>query len=120
MTWHFRFRRSIPIIPGFLYWNINARSMSLTGRAGPVSRTWSSTGRRTTNVNLPGRGGSMRSVSTPASRRRRREDEAEGRHRGPADYRTDEERATDAEREELRRRIAARRENIRRMRRRGE
>jgi hypothetical protein len=100
MAFHFRYSRRIPIIPGLLYWNINARSMSLTTRVGPVSHTRSTSGRRTTSVALPGRG-SLRSVSTAA-----------GRHRGQ----TDQEREEQATREELRRRIAARRASIRRRR----
>jgi Protein of unknown function (DUF4236) len=105
--WHLRYRRVIPIIPGFLYWNINAKSMSLTTKAGPVSHTRSTSGRRTTSVSLPGRG-SMRRVTTTG-----------GRHRGRTDVRTEEERERDQEREELRRRVAARRSAIRRWRLRG-
>lgn len=72
MAFRLRYRRSFPIFGGLFRININRRSVSLTGRAGPVSQTWSSTGTRTTNVNLPGRGGSLRSTSTRASRERER------------------------------------------------
>jgi len=95
------FRRRFTIIPGLLYLNVNRASWSITTRVGPVGHTRSSTGRRTTSVNLPGRGVGYRHTSTAA-----------GRHRGQ----TDEEQETEATREELRRRIAARRANIRRMR----
>lgn len=88
MAFHFRYSRRIPIIPGLLYLNVNARSLSLTGRLGPVSHTRSTSGRRTTSVGLPGRG-SLRSVSTAA-----------GRHAG----RTEEQRQTDETRAELQRR----------------
>lgn len=52
----FTFRKSIKIFPGVRL-NINKSSVSVTFRAGPFSRTWSSTGRRTTAVNLPGPAG---------------------------------------------------------------
>lgn len=50
----FTFRRTIPVIPGLLYLNLNRRSHSWTLRLGPVHRTWSSTGRTTDSVDLPG------------------------------------------------------------------
>lgn len=70
MAFRLRFRRSEPLLGGLFRVNINRRSVSLTGRLGPFSRTWSSNGTRTTNVNLPGRGASLRDVSTRASRQR--------------------------------------------------
>jgi Protein of unknown function (DUF4236) len=48
-----RFRKSFEILPG-LRLNLNRRSVSLTGRIGPVSHTVSTSGRDTTSVNLPG------------------------------------------------------------------
>lgn len=50
----FTFRKSFRIFPGVRL-NLNARSWSITlgGRRGP-HHTISSTGRRTTSVNLPG------------------------------------------------------------------
>lgn len=50
----FTFRKSFWIIPGFVKYNVNARSRSVTYRLGPVSLTRSSTGRRTFAINLPG------------------------------------------------------------------
>jgi hypothetical protein len=48
------FRKSFRIFPGVRL-NINAKSWSVTlGGKGPVHRTYSSTGRRTTSANLPG------------------------------------------------------------------
>jgi hypothetical protein len=49
-----RFSKRITIIPGILSINLNKKSVSATVGAGPVHRTISSTGRRTTSVNLPG------------------------------------------------------------------
>jgi hypothetical protein len=63
------FRRRIKLFPG-LYLNIGRRGVSLTGRAGPVSVTRSTTGRRTTSVNLPGPLG-YRSTTTAAGRARK-------------------------------------------------
>lgn len=112
--WHFRFfRRSKSFGPFRL--NASKSGFSLTTKIGPVSHTRSTTGRHTTSVDLPGKGPSLRKVTTRSSR-------AAGRHRGrsetPPDHRgqTEEERQRDAEREALRARMAARRENIRRMR----
>lgn len=48
------FRKRIALIPGLLYLNLGRRSRSISLKAGPFSRTWSSTGRRTTSVDLPG------------------------------------------------------------------
>jgi hypothetical protein len=97
MTMPVTFRRRFTIIPGLLYLNINRRSWSITTRLGPVGHTRSSTGRRTTSVNLPGRGVGYRTTSTASQRRRQAE-----------------------EREDLRRRIDERRAQIRRGRRRGD
>jgi hypothetical protein len=57
------FRSRKAIIPGFLYWNLGKKSTSLTMKVGPVSRTWSSNGRRTTAVNLPGPLGYRKTVT---------------------------------------------------------
>lgn len=57
------FRKSFTVIPGILKYNVNARSRSWTLRIGPFSRTWSSTGRRTTAVNLPGPVGYRRTTT---------------------------------------------------------
>lgn len=65
------FRRRFTIIPGFLYLNINRRSWSWTTAAGPVRHTRSSTGRRTTSVNLPGKGVGYRHTTTAANGRHR-------------------------------------------------
>lgn len=55
------FRKSVKIFPGVRL-NINKGSVSVTLRIGPFSRTWSSTGRRTTAVNLPGPAGYRRTT----------------------------------------------------------
>lgn len=57
------FRRSIWLLPG-VQLNLSKRSWSITlgPRSGP-RRTWSSTGRRTTSMNLPGPWG-YRNTST--------------------------------------------------------
>ncbi|MFE9337747.1 DUF4236 domain-containing protein [Streptomyces sp. NPDC007063] len=48
------FRRSIRILPGIRL-NLNRRSWSITvGPKNGPKRTWSSTGRRTTSMDLPG------------------------------------------------------------------
>jgi hypothetical protein len=57
------FRKSFTVIPHLLKYNVNARSRSWTLRVGPFSRTWSSTGRRTTSVNLPGPAGYRRTTT---------------------------------------------------------
>jgi hypothetical protein len=62
----FTFRRSFPVIPGILKYNVNMHSRSWTLKLGPLSRTWSSTGRVTTSANLPG------PVDWRSSRRRNR------------------------------------------------
>lgn len=98
MAFRFRYTRKFPIIPGILYLNVNARSVSLTTKIGPVSHTRSTSGRRTTSIALPGRG-SLRSVSTAA-----------GRHRQSDEARRE------ATRADLQGRIDARRASIRRMR----
>lgn len=118
MAWHIRFSRSLGSWGPFRL-RLNKTGVSLTTKIGPVSQTRSTNGRRTTNVSLPGKGASLRSVSTPASRRRHRrsEDDTGARHRGQPDPRTDQEREEDVTREELRRRIAERRASIRRRRR---
>lgn len=48
------FRKSVPLIPKILYLNINRRSWSISLRLGPIHRTWSTTGRDTTSMDLPG------------------------------------------------------------------
>jgi hypothetical protein len=48
------FRKSFRVLPGIRI-NINRRSWSVTvGPKGGPKRTWSSTGRTTTSVDLPG------------------------------------------------------------------
>lgn len=48
------FRKSIRILPGVRL-NIGRKSWSITiGPKGGPKRTWSSTGRRTTSIDLPG------------------------------------------------------------------
>lgn len=59
----FTFRKSFKIFPGIRL-NINKSSVSITAKAGPFSRTWSSTGRRTAAVNLPGGAGYRRTTRT--------------------------------------------------------
>ena len=49
----FTFRKSFKVFPGVRV-NVNKNSMSVTLRLGPLHRTWSTTGRRTTSVDLPG------------------------------------------------------------------
>lgn len=49
----FRYRKRIKLFPG-LYLNVGTKSMSLSVKAGPVSKTFSTSGRNTTSVNLPG------------------------------------------------------------------
>ena len=48
------FRKRIRVIPGLLDLNLGAHSHSWTLKLGPVHRTWSSTGRTTDSVDLPG------------------------------------------------------------------
>lgn len=96
MIMGFRYRKRIKLLPG-IYLNIGTKSMSLSFKAGPVSRTYSTTSRTTTSVNLPG-GASYRT-----SHRRR-----------PTAAQT----ARDERREELRGRLADARE--RRDQRRGQ
>lgn len=47
------FRKSIPLIPGLLFLNINRRSWSISLRLGPVHRTWGSKA-TTTSMDFPG------------------------------------------------------------------
>lgn len=49
----FRFRKSFEILPGVRF-NINRRSVSVTGKAGPLRGTVSSSGRHTVSADLPG------------------------------------------------------------------
>jgi Protein of unknown function (DUF4236) len=49
----FTFRKSVKIFPGVRL-NLNKNSVSITLRLGPFHKTWSTTGRRTTSVDLPG------------------------------------------------------------------
>ena len=49
----FTFRKRIKILPG-VYINLGKESASITLKAGKVSHTRSTTGRRTTSVDLPG------------------------------------------------------------------
>jgi len=99
----FTFRKRYKILSG-LYLNINKKSLSLTTRVGPVGHTVSTSGRRTTSVNLPGPLG-WRSTSTTGGRHRRRTEEQEERRA-----------RNEATREDLQNRINTRRANIRRMR----
>lgn len=66
------FRKSFRILPGVTL-NINRRSWSFTtgGRHGP-RRTHSSTGRRTTSMDLPGPFGWRKTTQTRQPRRNRR------------------------------------------------
>jgi hypothetical protein len=64
------YRKRIKLFPG-LYLNVGRKSLSLSVKAGPFSRTYSSTGRRTTSVNLPG-GAGYRSTTTASGRNRAR------------------------------------------------
>lgn len=49
----FRFRKSFEILPGVRV-NINKKSVSVTGKAGPVRYTRSTSGRDTVSADLPG------------------------------------------------------------------
>lgn len=49
----FTFRKSFKVL-GIFRVNINKKSVSVTLLLGPWHRTWSTTGRRTTSVDLPG------------------------------------------------------------------
>lgn len=66
------YRTSKQIIPGLVWLNINRRSWSITVRAFGVGRTWSSNGRNTTSVDLPGDFGYRK--TTTRRRRNRREE----------------------------------------------
>lgn len=71
------FRKRIKIFPG-LYLNVGKKSMSLTTKIGPFAKTWSTSGRNTTSVNLPGPLG-YRSQTTANGRRRAKQAELQGR-----------------------------------------
>lgn len=60
------FRKRIRIFPG-VHLNLGRRSVSVTVKVGPLARTWSTTGRRTTSADLPGPLGYRRTTT----RRRR-------------------------------------------------
>lgn len=63
------FRKSIRILPGIRV-NIGKKSMSLTvGPKNGPKRTWSTTGRRTTSMDLPGPFG-YRHTTSPRRRAR--------------------------------------------------
>ena len=63
------FRKSLRVLPGVRI-NVNRRSMSLTfGPKNGPKRTWSTTGRTTTSMDLPGPFG-YRSTHTRGRRRR--------------------------------------------------
>lgn len=47
------FRKRIKILPG-VHLNLGKKSVSITLGAGPIHRTWSTTGRTTDSVDLPG------------------------------------------------------------------
>jgi hypothetical protein len=53
MTRRTAIRRTIAL-PGGLNVNVNQGSISLSTRQGPLSGTWSSTGRRSIGLRLPG------------------------------------------------------------------
>lgn len=71
------FRKRIKLFPG-LYLNVGKKSMSITTKIGPFAKTWSTSGRHTTSVNLPGPLG-YRTQTTAAGRRRAKRDELQGR-----------------------------------------
>ena len=48
------FRKKIRVIPGLLDLNLGKQSRSWTLKLGPFHRTWSSTGRTTDSLDLPG------------------------------------------------------------------
>lgn len=50
----FYWRESITLIPGLLRLNINKKSVSLSVGPRGFDRTYSTTGRETTSINLPG------------------------------------------------------------------
>jgi hypothetical protein len=84
----FTFRKSFKIMDG-LRLNVNRRSVSLTGSAGPVHGTVSSSGRHTVSANLPGPFGYRKTITR---------------------------RKADGRRADLRQKIAERRESIRQRR----
>lgn len=62
------FRKSFRILPGVRL-NINRKSVSVTVGKGDAKRTYSSTGRRTTSMDLPGPFGYRKTTTKSASRR---------------------------------------------------
>lgn len=85
------FRKRIKIFPG-VFWNIGKKSTSVSVKIGPFSRTHSSTGRRTTSVDLPGPLGYRKTTTKKqrserraqtTSRARRRDDLDSGRSGNP-------------------------------------
>ncbi|WP_414167236.1 DUF4236 domain-containing protein [Streptoverticillium reticulum] len=62
------FRKSFTLVPGLLRLNVNRKSVSVSVGPRGLARTYSSTGRRTTSVDLPG----PFSWRTTSHRRRRR------------------------------------------------
>jgi len=48
-----QFHKRIKVLPG-VWLNLGKTSASITLGAGPIHRTWSTTGRRTDSVDLPG------------------------------------------------------------------
>ena len=70
MPW--RFRKSIQILPGVKL-NLNRKSTSLTIGGHGIHKTFSSTGRRTTSVGIPGTGLYYTNTTTSVSRARSRQ-----------------------------------------------
>jgi len=66
------FRKRIRIFPG-VYLNVGKKSVSLSTRIGPVGKTWSTSGRHTTSVDLPGALG-YRSTTTARSRQAKKDE----------------------------------------------
>jgi len=62
------FRKSFRILPGVRL-NINRKSVSVTVGKGDAKRTYSSTGRRTTSMDLPGPFGYRKTTTKSTSRR---------------------------------------------------
>ena len=52
----FRFRKSVPVIPGLLNATVSRRGVSVNGRLGIFSRSWGTRGRSTT-IDMPGTSG---------------------------------------------------------------
>ncbi|MFD5078046.1 DUF4236 domain-containing protein [Streptomyces sp. NPDC058371] len=61
------FRKSIKILPGVRL-NLGRKSVSVTVKVGPLSRTWSTTGRTTTSADLPGPLGYRRTTTRRSNR----------------------------------------------------